>query len=56
MVPGKAVHDRPGGHPRQNRLFELIPETGYRSKDIKNNQKWLQSYVTYDTLLRRRIP
>jgi hypothetical protein len=52
--PGKRHHAQPGGKPPQ-RFFELIPETGDRSKGLKNIQGLLQSYVTYDTLLRAAI-
>jgi len=30
--------------------LSLIPESGNRSKESKNNPGVLQSYVTYDTL------
>jgi hypothetical protein len=40
---------------RHSGFFELIPETGDRSKGLKNIQGLLQSYVTYDTLLRAAI-
>jgi CRP/FNR family transcriptional regulator, cyclic AMP receptor protein len=49
--PGKRHHVRQAATPA-SRPLELIPKWGERSKGVKNNQRKLQSYVTYGTLLR----